>query len=272
MHKSMNCLINNFLQAKTPRRNRQSGRTAILAFQNGLQASWREAPRTYLNQGSGNIAHHLVKKSIRRYGNKDLVCVANNIQPADSAHRIPLAGWIGIGKTAEIFCSKQKRRFRLHQADIQPAGKIIHGAPVQSRWIRTIQNSVLVRFGLGRQLGMKTQGNFFDFVNGDIWRKIEIKRPANLVRGHVCFGQKMRHLTASVYPSISSPGTNQHNPGLFENTGENFLHLALDSTRSIGLRLPAVEIGAVILNGKLEITHAPAVTVTGFSGETPEKS
>ena len=115
-----------------------------------------------------------------------------------------------------------------------------------------MEDRVAVSFALGRVLGMKLQGDFFDLKDRDVFRKIGVEREADLRECPVGFDLEIGDLAYRMHAAVGASGTMQAN-GSIEDPLQNLFDLSLNGPLLFILNLPAVEFGAIVFDGEFEV-------------------
>src|SRR5262245_24739482 len=158
--------------------------------------------------------------------------------------------------------AQQARNRSTHGIDIQWLVHMPGAMEIKRRRRRTIEYLILIdpRAPIAARVeGIRDDLDIFD---RDIERGKSIQAAPDAMRFEFFVGEKIYHLTESMYPGVSAAGPG--NPGWRrKKRADGPLRNALKRI-AFGLVLPATVIGTVVFDGKLDV-HAECFRVSGLA-------
>src|SRR6185295_5615681 len=151
--------------------------------------------------------------------------------------------------------SNQMRRAFPHTIDVQPAAMVTHISA--GEWADYIIRPYPIAVDLGRSrvASVEFLTHRIDAHNSNISIEIAVNCVSEYTTLHFAIQKEISNLTFGMHPGIGAArSVNCHRPMLEQR--DRSCELALNRA-AVWLNLPAVIIGAVVLDGDLKVTHSP---------------
>src|SRR6185295_67017 len=160
--------------------------------------------------------------------------------------------------------SNQMRRTFPHTVNVQPAAMMTH--ITAGEWANNITGPypIAVDLARGRVPSIEVFTCRFDSHYSNISIEIGVNCVAEYATIHIAIQKEICSLTFGVHSGVGAArSVNRHWPMLEQR--DRSCELALNRA-AVWLNLPAVIIGAVVLDGDFEVTHSPNRFWSAFSG------